>query len=50
MLPCTGSAGYVAINNEDSTWSATFKTSLPDGAYCDVVGGALSNGACTAST
>ncbi|KAI0028576.1 glycoside hydrolase superfamily [Vararia minispora EC-137] len=32
-----GSAGFVAINNEDSTWSTTFTTSLPDGSYCDVI-------------
>ncbi|KAH8099619.1 glycoside hydrolase superfamily [Cristinia sonorae] len=37
-----GSAGFVAINNADSEWSATFQTSLPDGTYCDVVSGGTS--------
>ncbi|KII89853.1 glycoside hydrolase family 13 protein [Plicaturopsis crispa FD-325 SS-3] len=34
-----GSAGHVAINNADSEWTVTLKTSLEDGSYCDVVGG-----------
>ncbi|KAF8656076.1 hypothetical protein AX16_002776 [Volvariella volvacea WC 439] len=42
-----GSAGYVAINNVDSPWTATFSTSLPDGGYCDVVTGAPSSGSCS---
>ncbi|KAK7047174.1 hypothetical protein VNI00_006840 [Paramarasmius palmivorus] len=42
-----GSAGFVAINNADSGWSATFTTSLADGSYCDVISGSSSNGACT---
>ncbi|KAM5541991.1 hypothetical protein V8D89_004301 [Ganoderma adspersum] len=45
-----GALGFVAINNEDSEWSTTFTTTLPDGSYCDVVGGSLSNGQCTGST
>ncbi|KAI0738098.1 glycoside hydrolase family 13 protein [Daedaleopsis nitida] len=45
-----GSAGFVAINNQDSTWSTTFKTSLPDGTYCNVINGGLSNGQCTGSS
>ncbi|KAH9923712.1 glycoside hydrolase family 13 protein [Epithele typhae] len=45
-----GSLGHVAINNQDSTWSVKVKTSLPDGKYCDVVGGALSGGQCTGTT
>lgn len=44
-----GSAGFVAINNADSTWSATFTTSLADGLYCDVISGTSNNGACTGS-
>jgi hypothetical protein len=36
-LILAGSAGFVAINNEDSGWSTTFATSLLDGAYCDVI-------------
>ncbi|KAF9512542.1 glycoside hydrolase family 13 protein [Hydnum rufescens UP504] len=34
-----GSIGYVVINNDGSIWDATFSTSLPDGKYCDIVGG-----------
>ncbi|KAF5365431.1 hypothetical protein D9758_010853 [Tetrapyrgos nigripes] len=46
-----GSAGFVAINNADSAWSATFKTSLGDGSYCDVISGtSSSNGACSGSS
>ncbi|KAI1787696.1 glycoside hydrolase family 13 protein [Ganoderma leucocontextum] len=45
-----GALGFVAINNEDSEWSTTFKTTLPDGSYCDVIGGELSDGQCTGST
>ncbi|KAJ7056051.1 glycoside hydrolase [Mycena amicta] len=44
-----GSLGFVAINNADSSWSATFTTSLPNGAYCDVISGKSSSGACTGS-
>ncbi|KAJ6502915.1 glycoside hydrolase [Mycena vitilis] len=44
-----GSAGFVAINNADSVWSATFTTSLPNGGYCDVISGKSSGGACTGS-
>ncbi|KAF8886962.1 glycoside hydrolase family 13 protein [Infundibulicybe gibba] len=36
-----GSAGFVAINNEDSEWKAKFRTSLRPGRYCDVVSGSL---------
>ncbi|KAF7326251.1 Alpha-amylase [Mycena kentingensis (nom. inval.)] len=42
-----GSAGFVAINNADSAWSTTFTTSLANGAYCDVISGKSTNGACT---
>ncbi|KAI0746664.1 glycoside hydrolase [Daedaleopsis nitida] len=45
-----GSAGFVAINNADSAWSATFTTSLADGSYCDVISGAVSGSSCTASS
>ncbi|KAF8194755.1 glycoside hydrolase superfamily [Mycena galopus ATCC 62051] len=44
-----GSTGFVAINNVDFDWPTTFTTSLPDNAYCDVISGASSNGACTGS-
>ncbi|KAJ7252048.1 glycoside hydrolase [Mycena rebaudengoi] len=42
-----GTAGFVAINNADSAWSTTFRTSLPNGSFCDVITGKSSNGACT---
>ncbi|KAF9258750.1 glycoside hydrolase [Marasmius fiardii PR-910] len=42
-----GSAGFVAINNNNADWSATFTTSLPDGNYCDVISGISSSGTCT---
>ncbi|KAF8885205.1 glycoside hydrolase family 13 protein [Infundibulicybe gibba] len=42
-----GSAGFVAINNRDGPWTATFKTSLPAGRYCDVVSGGTSCGSTT---
>ncbi|KAJ7223444.1 glycoside hydrolase family 13 protein [Mycena pura] len=42
-----GSAGFVAINNADGAWSATFATALPSGAYCDVISGASAAGVCT---
>lgn len=41
-----GTSGFVAINNEDGGWADTFKSSLPAGTYCDVVGGGKVNGAC----
>ena len=44
-----GALGFVAINNADTAWSASFTTSLPDGTYCDVISGTLSSGACTGS-
>ncbi|KAF8886959.1 glycoside hydrolase family 13 protein [Infundibulicybe gibba] len=36
-----GSAGFVAINNEDTEWRANFRTLLRPGRYCDVVSGPL---------
>nr|AOC97454.1 alpha-amylase [Flammulina velutipes] len=43
------SAGFVAINSGDSSWSATFSTSLPAGTYCDVIGAVYNNGSCGGS-
>ncbi|QRW07285.1 alpha-amylase [Ceratobasidium sp. AG-Ba] len=45
-----GSVGFVAINNVDSTWSSTFATSLPNGVYCDIIGGAASSSPCTGTS
>ncbi|KAJ7093290.1 glycoside hydrolase family 13 protein [Mycena belliarum] len=42
-----GTLGFVAINNADAAWSATFATALPAGAYCDVISGAGVGGKCT---
>jgi hypothetical protein len=42
-----GALGFVAINNADSAWTATFTTALPNNAYCDVISGKSSGGACT---
>ncbi|KAH8986767.1 glycoside hydrolase [Lactarius hatsudake] len=42
-----GLLGFVAINNADSEWSATFMTGLPAGSYCNVVEGMSVAGVCT---
>ncbi|KAF8259045.1 glycoside hydrolase family 13 protein [Lactarius quietus] len=45
-----GSDGFVTINNENSSWSTTFKTGLPSGSYCNVIDGFSSyDGTCTGS-
>lgn len=31
-----GNKGFIAINNDQSTWQQTFDTNLPAGTYCDV--------------
>ncbi|PPR02056.1 hypothetical protein CVT24_011155 [Panaeolus cyanescens] len=46
----SGSAGFVAINNADSAWTATFSTSLPAGSYCDVISGKSSGSSCTGAS
>ncbi|KAF8323583.1 glycoside hydrolase family 13 protein [Cantharellus anzutake] len=45
-----GSAGHVAINNDDSAWTVTLSTNLVDGKYCDVVEGSKSVNSCTGPT
>ncbi|KAH9981799.1 glycoside hydrolase family 13 protein [Russula compacta] len=45
-----GSLGFVAINNMDSAWSATFATGLPAGSYCNVIDGPFSKGVCSGGT
>ncbi|KAI9433226.1 glycoside hydrolase [Lactarius indigo] len=42
-----GSLGFVAINNADNEWSATFTTGLPAGSYCNVIDGMSIAGVCT---
>ncbi|KAF7365467.1 Alpha-amylase [Mycena venus] len=32
-----GSIGFLVINNDAPTWTATFNTSLPSGTYCDII-------------
>ncbi|KIM89391.1 carbohydrate-binding module family 20 protein [Piloderma croceum F 1598] len=45
-----GSAGFVAINNDDFAWSTTFTTSFADGSYCDVISGNSASGSCTGTS
>ena len=47
-----GDKGFVVINREGSTLNRTFQTSLPEGTYCNVIDGDLTdNGSeCTGST
>ncbi|KAF8603081.1 glycoside hydrolase [Ceratobasidium sp. AG-I] len=45
-----GAIGFVAINNADSAWTATFTTSLPNGSYCNVIVGPVSSGTCTGTS
>ena len=45
-----GSAGFVAINNVDSSWTNTFTTSLPAGTYCDVISGSKTTTGCSGNT
>ncbi|QRV93383.1 alpha-amylase [Ceratobasidium sp. AG-Ba] len=42
-----GKAGFVAINNSGSAWTRTFKTTLPNATYCDVITGKKSGSSCT---
>ncbi|KAJ7750979.1 hypothetical protein DFH07DRAFT_543517 [Mycena maculata] len=32
-----GSIGFLVINNDATTWTETFTTSLPAGTYCDII-------------
>ncbi|KAG8790306.1 hypothetical protein FRC12_012218 [Ceratobasidium sp. 428] len=43
-----GTAGFVVINNDGSAWKKTFKTSLKNATYCDVISGKKSGSSCTA--
>lgn len=45
-----GNLGFVVINREGTALSQAFSTELAQGAYCDVVAGALESGACTGAT
>jgi alpha-amylase len=45
-----GSAGWISVNNENSTVSNSYQTGLPAGTYCDLVHGDFANGSCTGPT
>ncbi|KIJ69360.1 carbohydrate-binding module family 20 protein [Hydnomerulius pinastri MD-312] len=45
-----GSLGFVAINNDDYPWTATFTTPLPAGTYCDVISGPPSGSTCSGAS
>ncbi|KAF9461500.1 glycoside hydrolase superfamily [Collybia nuda] len=43
-----GSVAFIIINNDGSTWTSSFTTSLPDGNYCDIIHANFAN--CNAAT
>lgn len=45
-----GDKGFVAINRESATVSATIRTGLPTGTYCDVLTGGRNPSACTGTS
>ncbi|OGT96912.1 MAG: hypothetical protein A3I79_04130 [Gemmatimonadetes bacterium RIFCSPLOWO2_02_FULL_71_11] len=45
-----GDKGFVAINRESSTVSASVATGMPPGTYCDLLTGGLAGGACEGTT
>jgi hypothetical protein len=45
-----GSSAFVAINNADEEWTATFATSLPEGTYCEVTSGKNQSGTCSGTS
>jgi alpha-amylase len=45
-----GSKGFVVINREGTAFDSTLQTGLPQGTYCDVVGGGLNGGTCSGAT
>lgn len=45
-----GSAGWISIDDENSTVSTSYQTGLPAGTYCDLVHGDFANGSCTGPT
>jgi alpha-amylase len=42
-----GNAGYLVINREGGPLNRTFQTRLPEGRYCDLIHGDLTDGRCT---
>jgi alpha-amylase len=45
-----GDRGFVALNRETTTVTATIATGLPTGTYCDRLTGGLASGACAGTT
>jgi len=45
-----GTLGFVAINNQDSAWDATFSTGLPGGPYCNVIDGVAHADGCSGTS
>jgi len=45
-----GTLGFVAINNQDSAWDATFSTGLPGGSYCNVIDGVAHPDGCSGTS
>jgi alpha-amylase len=45
-----GNKGFVAINRESATVSATIPTGLPTGTYCDLLSGGRNGSGCVGSS
>ncbi|MGW6909677.1 alpha-amylase [Streptomyces sp. NPDC054940] len=45
-----GSKGWIAVNNHRTSQTATFRTGLSAGTYCDVTHGEITHGKCTGPT
>lgn len=45
-----GQVAFVAINNQDSAWAATFQSGLPAGTYCNVISGVPNGSVCAAGS
>lgn len=44
---CRGEKGFIVFNNSDDTITQVYHTCLPQGQYCDIISGELSQGECT---
>ncbi|XP_062541644.1 alpha-amylase I-like [Armigeres subalbatus] len=44
---CRGEKGFVVLNNSENTITQVYHTCLPQGQYCDIISGELSQGACS---
>ena len=45
-----GDRGFVALNREDTTISATVATGLPAATYCDILTGGIASGVCVGTS